>query len=116
MDGAGTAEVWVRPRPPEDAAVVEGMAEQDDRLLDLWAAGRRIPRPLAVRALRGLVASARLSPVLAGSAVTGAGVPELTGAITAYLPRAGDRPGAGNRPGEPSGVVTGLVSARIGDP
>jgi ribosomal protection tetracycline resistance protein len=68
--------------------VVEQLAEFDDRMLRLWAEGRAPSRQDAIRTVRRLVARQKVAPVLAGSALTGAGVEHLTGALTRYLPRA----------------------------
>jgi ribosomal protection tetracycline resistance protein len=75
---------------PHDAAFVEretvALAEHDDVLLEAYVEGR----PRSTAALRGrLVAQVHdglLHPVYAGSAATGAGVPELMAGIAAFFP------------------------------
>ena len=97
--GAGAATASVHEVALDDPAVVELVADVDDPLLARWVGDR----PLRVRevrdALRTHVARCDLSPVLVGSAVTGAGVDLLRAAVVDLLPPA--REGAD----EPSGVV-----------
>ncbi|MDQ2839004.1 MAG: TetM/TetW/TetO/TetS family tetracycline resistance ribosomal protection protein [Actinomycetota bacterium] len=100
VQDAGCSSATVRLLAPESPDVIEALAELDERTLDAWAAGRPARRREAVRALRGGVRDGRITPVLAGSALTGVGVPELTSAIASYLPWASVDAGA-----EPAGVV-----------
>ncbi|GIE97082.1 elongation factor G [Paractinoplanes rishiriensis] len=78
--------------------VVEAVAEVDDRILEAWLAGEP-PRRAAVRkAIRKGVRRGALTPVVHGSALTGAGVPQLRRALAGLLPRARewDGPPAGS--------------------
>jgi ribosomal protection tetracycline resistance protein len=96
----GSAHAWVRDIELTSERVVEQLAEVDDSILRLWVEGRALSRREAIRTLRRLVARRKLSPVLAGSALTGAGVEELAVALTRYLPRAGQ-----HEMRHPAGVV-----------
>ena len=83
------------------ARLAELLADHDDDLLADWlddpatVSYRRLRRALADQVARGLV-----HPVYAGSAVTGAGVGDLTAAVTELLPAAR---------GDPAGPVSGTV-------
>jgi ribosomal protection tetracycline resistance protein len=77
---------------PEDRGFRErellALAEHDDRLLTAYVEGReRTPAQLIADAA-AQTRSAVLHPVFAGSAATGAGVPELMAAIATFLPTA----------------------------
>jgi ribosomal protection tetracycline resistance protein len=78
--------------PPDD---LERLAEHDDEALAAYLDGRPAPDRL-VRLTREVV----VHPVFTGSAITGAGVGELTKAITAFLPTAD---------GDPHAPVSGMV-------
>jgi ribosomal protection tetracycline resistance protein len=83
------------------ARLAEVLAEHDDDLLAAWVAGEpaiscgRLRAALREQVRRGLV-----HPVLFGSAVTGAGVAELTASLRELLPVAS---------GDPGGPVAGTV-------
>ena len=86
--------------PAFTARLAELLADHDDRLLAAYVEGtpvpyRRLRRELAAQVARGLV-----HPVFLGSAITGAGVAELTAGITELLPPAG---------GDPAGPAAGTV-------
>jgi ribosomal protection tetracycline resistance protein len=90
--------------PTFQARLTELLAEHDDRLLAAYlderpVGERRLRAALAAQSRAGLV-----YPVFAGSAMTGAGLPELTDGITALLPAAPDDL-AGSRSGPMSGTV-----------
>jgi ribosomal protection tetracycline resistance protein len=95
--GAGTAAFT--PYAPDDPAFRErevlALAEHDDELVRAYVEGR----DHTAEQLRALVAdqtrSGELHPVFAGSAATGAGVPELVAGIAAFLPAAGCERDAG---------------------
>jgi ribosomal protection tetracycline resistance protein len=87
--GPGSAEASVRGLQLTGQPVVEQLAEIDDRMLRCWAEGRAPSRQDAIRTVRRLVGRQKVAPVLAGSALTGAGVEQLAVALTRYLPRAG---------------------------
>ncbi|MCT2581598.1 elongation factor G [Actinophytocola gossypii] len=80
-----------------DDAAVEVLAEHDDALLAAYVDGADVPLrdALVTQSRRGLV-----HPVYFGSAVTGAGVAELTEGLVDLLPAAG---------GDPDGPVSGTV-------
>ena len=97
--GLGTADCEFRPYGAADAAftarLAELLAEHDEALLadyvrdETGLSYRRLSRALAAQARRGLV-----HPVFFGSAITGAGVGDLTAALTRFLPAArGDATG-----------------------
>ena len=91
--GAGTRGASYVPFTPGDPAftarLAEVLAERDDALLadfvhdEARLSARRLTAALADQSRRGLV-----HPVFAGSAMTGAGVGELTAGITTLLPAA----------------------------
>jgi ribosomal protection tetracycline resistance protein len=82
------------------AEVVEPLADHDDLLLTAYAA----ERPMTAERVRGELAeqtrTGQVHPVFFGSAITGAGVDELTAGVVALLPTAG-----GDAAAEPSGSV-----------
>ncbi len=82
------------------AEVVEPLVDHDDVLLTSYLAGR----PMTAERVRGELAeqtrTGQVHPVFFGSAITGAGVDELTAGIVALLPTAG-----GDVAAEPSGSV-----------
>lgn len=82
-----------------DRDLVEALAGQDEELLDHWVSGRPVSRRALDDGVRRMLARAAVLPVLAGSARTGAGVPELVAAI------AGWPPPAASPVGEAAGVV-----------
>ena len=93
VEGAGARDARVTAVPLTRDEVVIALAEGDDRVLDDWASDRPVSSAAARAALRrGLLAGA-LTPVLCGSAVTGAGLPLLCDALTTLLPRPSPPPG-----------------------
>jgi len=105
VTGLGTAGCAFRPYgrddPPFTARLAEVLAEHDEALLaeyvrdETGLSYRRLRRDLAAQARRGLV-----HPVFFGSAITGAGVAELTAGLTRFLPA-----GRGDAAGPVSGTV-----------
>jgi ribosomal protection tetracycline resistance protein len=83
--------------PLTEESVVAAVAEADDRVLARWVAGEPVGRRDVLRALRRGARSGELTPVVCGSAITGAGVPELRSVLAEILPRParGDGPLAG---------------------
>ena len=91
VTGLGTAGCAFRPYGRDDAAftarLAEVLAEHDEDLLadyvrdETGLSHRRLNRALAAPARRGMV-----HPVFFGSAITGAGVAELTAGLTRFLP------------------------------
>jgi len=105
VSGPGTRGCAFRPYGPDDKAftarLAEVLAEHDEALLAAYVQDetalpyRRLRRELARQAGRCLV-----HPAFFGSAITGAGVAELTAGITALLPTA-----RGDATGPASGTV-----------
>jgi len=103
--GLGTAGCAFRPYGPGDAAfsarLAELLAEHDEGLLADYVRDekglpfRRLSRALAAQARRSVV-----HPVFFGSAITGAGVTELTAGLTRFLPATR---------GDAAGPVSGTV-------
>jgi len=83
--------------PYTDESVVAVAAEVDEKVLVRWVAGEPACRRDVVRALR----HGALTPAGCGSAITGAGLPELRRVLTEILPRAS----------RPAGPVAGTVFA-----
>jgi ribosomal protection tetracycline resistance protein len=91
----GTRQVSVQAVALEDESVVQAIAEVDDRVLACWFAGRAVGSQVVLRALRQGVRRGTLTPVVCGSAITGAGTPQLRWVFSALLPRAGRSPAPG---------------------
>jgi ribosomal protection tetracycline resistance protein len=96
----GTKDATFVPYAGTAAEVVESLADHDDVLLTAYIA----ERPMTAERVRGELAeqtrTGQVHPVFFGSAITGAGVDELTAGIVALLPTAG-----GDVAAEPSGSV-----------
>ena len=96
----GTKDAAFVPYAGTAAEVVEPLADHDDVLLTSYLA----ERPMTAERVRGELAeqtrTGQVHPVFFGSAITGAGVDELTAGIVALLPTAG-----GDVAAEPSGSV-----------
>ena len=94
VQGAGRRSAAVLPLDRDDRdlldAMVEHLVDHDEALLAAVVDDRRpVPDDLWA-AVATQTAAAQVHPVLFGSAVTGAGVAELVGAVTSLLPAAGD--------------------------
>jgi ribosomal protection tetracycline resistance protein len=74
--------------------VVEAVAAVDDSLLRQWIDGGPIARRDVRRALRRGLRAGSLTPVLAGSAITGAGVEGLRQVLVDFAPRAAEARGS----------------------
>jgi ribosomal protection tetracycline resistance protein len=86
------------------------LAEHDDRILAAYVDGRgRTPDQLLTAAARQTRAGL-LHPVFAGSAATGAGVPELMAGVARFLPTA-----TGDSSGEPAGRVFKVERGTAGE-
>jgi ribosomal protection tetracycline resistance protein len=87
---AGTRGARVTSHGSADAEHVAGLtellAENDDGLLDAYVEQTIVPYPLLRSALAAQTRRALVQPVYVGSAVTGAGVAELTAGIAEFLP------------------------------
>ena len=105
VQGAGRRSAAVLPLDRDDRAFLDAMVEHlvdhDEALLAAVVDDRpaRARRPAGPR-VAAQTAAAQVHPVLFGSAVTGAGVAELVGAVTSLLPAAG---------GDADGPVSGSV-------
>ena len=102
VDGAGTRDAAATPVPLTAPAVVEALAAHDDTVLARWVDDAPLPVGELEAALAGASATARLHPVLFGSAVTGAGIHALVDAVLRYLPRS---------TGDPDGRLDATVFA-----
>jgi ribosomal protection tetracycline resistance protein len=88
VDGLGTRSASVVPTGDLYARLIDLLAANDDALLAAYVDGRTIsPRRLRCE-LAAQTARTMVHPVFFGSAMTGAGVAELSAGITALLPTA----------------------------
>jgi ribosomal protection tetracycline resistance protein len=89
-DGLGTREAGFTPYGPGDpafaATLAEMLADHDDAVLAAYVESAAQPPERLLAALAEQVGRARVHPVFAGSAITGAGVPELVAALEELLP------------------------------
>jgi len=96
----GTKDAAFVPYAGTAAEVLEPLADHDDVLLTSYLS----ERPTTAERVRGELAeqtrTGQVHPVFFGSAITGAGVDELTAGVVALLPKAG-----GDVAAEPSGSV-----------
>ncbi|HET8665874.1 MAG TPA: translation factor GTPase family protein [Nocardioides sp.] len=101
--GLGSRSATFAAYDPDDHGFCEqellALAEHDDRLLTAYVEGTARTPDQLLADIAAQTGRAVLHPVFAGSAVTGAGVPELMRGIANLLPRASDTDGA------PSGRV-----------
>jgi ribosomal protection tetracycline resistance protein len=116
VGGEGTREAVTTPHAEGDAVfasrLVDVLAEHDDALLAAYLDDEAKVSPLRLRAeLAAQTKQARMHPVFFGSALTGAGVDELTAAIPALLPAAA----AGDADGPVSGTVFKIERAPAGE-
>jgi ribosomal protection tetracycline resistance protein len=79
-------EIRSRLTPAAAPAGLEEIVERDEELLADYVAGRQIAEGRLRCALARETRSGALRPVICGSALTGAGVPELTAAVAELLP------------------------------
>ena len=100
----GTKAARFTPFAPADpaftTAIAELLADRDNEVLAAYVNGTPLPQRRLRAELASQARQARVYPVLAGSAITGAGISELNTAITRFLP-ASD--------GDPAGPVDGTV-------
>jgi ribosomal protection tetracycline resistance protein len=106
----GTKHAAFVPYASTAAEVVEPLADHDDLLLTAYLADR----PMTAERVRGelaeLTRTGQVYPVFFGSAITGAGVAELTAGIVALLPAAG-----GDANADPSGSVFKIERGPAGE-
>jgi ribosomal protection tetracycline resistance protein len=93
VGGEGRPDAVVTALPYDDVRVVEAVADASDTVLAAWLAGQPVAASEVRQAVRDGVRRDVLTPALCGSAMTGAGVPELTRALVDVLPRAGEDDG-----------------------
>ena len=101
--GTRTAEVVTidRDDPAWREALSDLLAESNERVIEEFdLTGGQLSTSFLEAELRAQIAAGTIVPVLFGSAITGAGVPELLAGIVAWLPTAGE---ASDAP--PSGAV-----------
>ncbi|BAL89540.1 putative tetracycline resistance protein [Actinoplanes missouriensis 431] len=89
----GQTHARVRPIALDSEPVVEAVAEADDTVAGRWLSGEPVPARDVRRVIRRSVRRAELSPVTCGSAITGAGVPQLRRILAELLPRCDERDG-----------------------
>jgi ribosomal protection tetracycline resistance protein len=111
---AGTRAAGFTVYRPDDAAFREretvALAEHDDALLAAYVEGRACSAAALRRRLVAQVQDRLVHPVYAGSAATGAGVPELMAGIAAFLPAT-----APDQGGAASGRVFKVERGAAGD-
>lgn len=86
--GEGRRDAAVHAVPLTDPTVVESVADVDDRVLARWVDGAPAREQDVLGALRRGVLAGALTPVVVGSAATGAGMLQLRGVLREVLPRA----------------------------
>ncbi len=83
---AGSPGATTRPVPLTHPTVIDVLASGDDRLLRAALDGPGVPEAMALRSARTQVARGAVVPVAAGSALTGAGVPDLLTTLPRLMP------------------------------
>jgi ribosomal protection tetracycline resistance protein len=96
---AGSPGAATRPVPLTGPAAIDVLTSGDDRLLGVALDGPGVTEAMALRSARAQVRRGAVVPVAAGSALTGAGVPDLLTTLPRLLPWA--RPAARS----PSAVI-----------
>jgi len=76
----------------ESAELMEAVAESDDNLLEKYLESGKLSPEEIRQGLRQAIIKAKVFPILAGSALTDKGIPELLEAIVNYLPSPLERP------------------------
>lgn len=107
---AGSPGAATRPVPLTDPSVIDVLTSGDDRLLRAALDGPRVTEAMALRSARAQVGRGAVVPVAAGSALTGAGVPDLLTTLPRLLPWA--RPAARSL----SAVIYKIEHGAPGDP
>jgi ribosomal protection tetracycline resistance protein len=106
----GTKHAAFVPYAGTAAEVVEPLADHDDLLLTAYLADRPMTAERVRSELAELTRTGQVYPVFFGSAITGAGVAELTAGIVALLPAAG-----GDADADPSGSVFKIERGQGGE-
>lgn len=75
----------------EDPDLVEAIAESDDKLLEKYLEGANLSTQELSAGLAHAVIKGKVFPVVAGSALTDKGIPELLDAVIKYLPNPQER-------------------------
>ncbi len=101
VTGQGGRDARVRTVGFDAEPVVEAVAEIDDVVATRWLAGERARAGDVRCAIQRAVRLGRLTPVACGSAITGAGMPQLRRLLADLLPR----------DAEPDGPLAGTVFA-----
>jgi ribosomal protection tetracycline resistance protein len=88
--GQGRRTARVTGIPLDAGQVVEAVAEVDQAVQDAWLAGRSVAPRQVRQSLRDGIRQGTLTPVVCGSAITGAGVPGLRRVLADLMPRAAE--------------------------
>ncbi|MEV0901070.1 translation factor GTPase family protein [Actinoplanes sp. NPDC049802] len=91
--GQGGRDARVRALRLDAEPVVAAVAEADDAIAARWLSGEPVRARDVRRAVRAGVRVTSLVPVACGSAITGAGVPQLRHLLADLLPRCDERDG-----------------------
>lgn len=83
-----TSETDIEDALRAQGALIESLAERDEQLLEAYVSGEEIPLEEAESLFTTLAQSAKLYPLLYGSAAKEIGISELLDAIIQYLPSA----------------------------
>ncbi len=84
--GAGSPGAATTPVPLTDPAVIDVLTSDDDRLLRAALDGPCVTEAMTLRSARTQLRRGAVVPVAAGSALTGAGVPDLLAALPRLMP------------------------------
>ena len=77
----------------ESEALIEGIAESDDALLEKYLETGKLSEDEIKGAFKKAVLGGKIIPIIAGSAASGVGIKELLNAVVNYLPSPLDAPG-----------------------
>jgi ribosomal protection tetracycline resistance protein len=113
VTGQGGRDARVRAVGLDTGPVVETVADVDDAVAERWLTGEPVRARHVRRAIRQALCRNALTPVVCGSAITGAGVPQLRHVLADLLPHSGARSssddvsssGDGPSSGDPAGTV-----------
>jgi ribosomal protection tetracycline resistance protein len=96
VEAAGTRQAVVHGIPLTDESVVQAVAEVDDRVLADWVADRGVDGDSVLRAVRREARRGALTPLVCGSAITGAGMSQLRQVLGQVLACAAGRQSPGD--------------------